>query len=669
MLTPMRLRFLVPLVTGALALGLAVGVAPSASGDPGPSPYRHRLTEPVRTSTARPPITVGHLTLKACQVVARAYCGHIDRSWEPGHSGAGKVHVGFAFVPAADDSRPALGTYVPHEGGPGYSTTGSGASYAAMYGPLLRRHNLLLVDQRGTGRSEALVCPDLQNLTIAYSVAAGRCGRSLGDRSDDYTSARSADDLSAVIRRLDLGPVDLYGDSYGTFFAQVFAGRHGDQLRSIVLDSAYPTYGESGWYPTQGPAMRRSFATACRRSPACRGHGPGFATAMRRVLHVVRRHPWHGTSYDGDGRRARVAVTPETLAMVSYSATYGPYFYRRLTAALRSALRGDRVPLLKLVAEAEGGGTNAGPVRAYSEGLDAAVACHDYPQVYDMKASPQKRLRQYDRALTRRTHRRPGTYGPFTVREYAGSDWQYLDWCTRWPTAPATNPAHPPRPRGGAYPDVPTLILSGELDSITTPAEGAIVASQFPRSKQIHVANSFHVTAVGDTDDCAVHILRRFVRTPSTWPRHGCAARVPPVRTLGTFPRTLHGVRAAPGRGPLLARRVAPTAALTVADLVDSWWSNYSGHSHGLRGGTWTYSGNRTTVFHLHGVRLTADLAVSGTATWKRYARTIRVDLTVVGHGRHGRLHGRWDTRRQGATATMLGTFAGHPVRVTFRAP
>jgi hypothetical protein len=114
---------------------------------------------------------------------------------------------------------------------------------------------------------------------------------------------------------------------------------------------------------------------------------------------------------------------------------------------------------------------------------------------------------------------------------------------------------------------------------------------------------------------------------------------------------------------------VAPTAALTVADLVDSWWRNYSGHSHGLRGGTWTYSGNRTTVFHLHGVRLTADLAVSGTATWKRYARTIRVDLTVVGHGRHGRLHGRWDTRRQGATATMLGTFAGHPVRVTFRAP
>ncbi len=661
----MRVRLLVPLIAGAVALGLA----PSASADPGPTPYAHRLTDAGPVAKARQPITVGALTLKPCHVVARAYCGHIERNWERGNPAAGQARVGFAFAPAVDDSRPALGTYLPHEGGPGYSTTGSGASYAAMYGPLLQRHNLLLVDQRGTGRSEPLDCPDLQNLTIAYSVAAGRCGRSLGDRSDDYSSARSADDLAAVIRKLDLGPVDLYGDSYGTFFAEVFAGRHGDLLRSIVLDSAYPTYGENGWYGTQGPAMRSSFAKACRRSPACRGHGPSFARAMGRVLHHVRRHPWHGTSYDADGRRAKVAVTPATLAMASFSATYGPYFYRGLTAALRSALRGDRVPLIKLIAEAEGGSTYAGNVRAYSEGLDAAVACHDYPQVYDMAASPKVRLRQYDRALTRRTHRLPHTYGPFTVREYARSDWQYLDWCTRWPTASPSNPAHPPRPRGGAYPDVPTLILSGELDSITTPAEGAMVAEQFPRSKQIRVANSFHVTAVGDIDNCAVRILRRFVRTPSHWPRHGCASRVPPTRTLGSYPRTLAGVPAAPGRGSVLARRAAPAAALTVADLNDTWWNSYSGHSRGMRGGRWNYTGDRTTVFHLHGVRLTNDLAVSGTATWKRYARTMQVDLSVRGHGRHGRLHGHWDTRREGARATMHGMFAGHPVRVTFRAP
>ena len=79
------------------------------------------------------------------------------------------------------------GTVVPHEGGPGYSTTSTASYYAPMYGPLLDRRNLLLVDQRGTGRSEAMNCPALQDLKIAYNVAAGRCGRSLGARADDYT--------------------------------------------------------------------------------------------------------------------------------------------------------------------------------------------------------------------------------------------------------------------------------------------------------------------------------------------------------------------------------------------------------------------------------------------------------------------------------------------------
>jgi pimeloyl-ACP methyl ester carboxylesterase len=665
MLTPMRLRLLVPVVVGALSLGLG----PAALAEPsGPTPYQHKLTESA-AQKARGPITVGALTLRPCTVVPHAWCGQIHRAWDPGHPSAGKLVVGFAFAPARDGSRRVLGTYVPHEGGPGYSTTGTGTSYAEMYGPLLKRHNLLLVDQRGTGRSTALECPDLQNLTMAYSLAAGRCGRGLGDRSDDYSSARSADDLAAVIHRLDLGRVDLYGDSYGTFFAQVFAGRHGDLLRSIVLDSAYPTYSENAWYPTQGPAMRSSFVKACLRSPACRGHGLGFTRAIRRVLHDVRLNPWNGMSHDGDGRRAPVTVNAETLATTAFGATYGPYTYRELTAALRSALRGDRVPLLRLVAEAEGGGTNAGAVRAYSEGLDAAVACHDYPQLFEMTAAPRTRLRQYDQALTRRTATNPATYGPFTVREYARSDWQAIDWCTRWPKAADDNPAGPPRPPGGHYPSVPTLVLSGELDSITTPAEGAIVARQFPRSKQIRFANSFHVTAVGDTDDCAVHVLRRFLKTPSQWPRHGCASHVPQLRATGGFPMRLRGIPVAAGHGTVLARRVAPGAAATVADLLDRWWNNYTGHSVGLRGGRWSYTGDRTTVFHLHGVRLTTDLAVSGTATWRRFANTMAVDLTVVAQGRHGRLHGTWNTRRNGALATLHGELAGHPVTATFRAP
>ncbi len=188
-----------------------------------------------------------------------------------------------------------------------------------------------------------------------------------------------------MISHLGLGQVDMYGDSYGTFFAQVFAGRHADLLRSIVLDGAYPTARRVRLVPDagSGDALVVREGRAGARRPAAVTVSASRRPCAACCTHV-RRHPWHGISHDGDGRRARVTVSAETLATTAFGATYGPYAYRELTAALRSALHGDRAPLLRLVAEAEGGGTDAGPVRDYSEGLDAAVACHDYPQLYDM---------------------------------------------------------------------------------------------------------------------------------------------------------------------------------------------------------------------------------------------------------------------------------------------
>jgi hypothetical protein len=106
-----------------------------------------------------------------------------------------------------------------------------------------------------------------------------------------------------------------------------------------------------------------------------------------------------------------------------------------------------------------------------------------------------------------------------------------------------------------------------------------------------------------------------------------------------------------------------------VADLLDGWWNNYSGRDVGLRGGHWSYTGDRTTVFHLHGVRLTSDLAVSGTATWRRYANRLSAHLRVRAPGRTGRLHGVWATRRLLARAALSGVLDGHRVAVGFPAP
>ena len=351
--------------------------------------------------------------------------------------------------------------------------------------------------------------PALQDLHGPYAPAAAACGASLGERADDYSTALSADDLAAVVTALGLAPVDVYGDSYGTFFAQVYAGRHPEQVRSVVLDGAYPAYGEDGWYRTQGSTMRAAFTAVCERSPTCRQAGRPFLPTLSAVLDAVRDKPWRGVAFDADGRRMT-----------------GPR--RRLHAHHRGLRRDVRAGVLPRA-------HRRAPLRARRRPQAAAAAGRrghrrrhrrrPGPRV-QRGAGRRRRLPRLPaalrhdrlaagagRAVRRRAGHRPAYYAPFTAQEYADSDWQSLDWCTQWPSAPATNPAGPPVPPSGSYSDVPVLVLSGELDSITTAAEGDLVAGQFPNARHVVVANSFHVTAIGDTDDCAVGIVRAFVRS------------------------------------------------------------------------------------------------------------------------------------------------------------
>lgn len=637
---------------------------------------------------AATPVRVGTIDLLPCDVYDGALCGSLPRAWDPTGAVPGTLDVGFAFVPALDTGRPALGTVVPHEGGPGYSTTGSAYSYAAMYGDLLHRRNMLLVDQRGTGLSAPIDCPELQELEGSYPSAARRCAARLGARSHLYGSALSADDLAAVVAALGLGKVDVYGDSYGTFFAQVYAGRHPAQVRSVVLDSAYPTFGESAWYPTQGPALRRAFDAVCRRTPSCARLGRTTTARIAELARAVRRVPIRGRVYGADLKRHKVVLDGPGLVYLAFNATYTSVTYRELDAAIRAwSTRRDKAPLLRLWAEVlfPGGGVSA--PSEYSEGTDAAVSCSDYPQLYDMRATPAKRLVQYRAAVARRIAAKPGTYAPFTIREYLRSDWAAQAWCRTWPTAPAPYVQGPVRPPGGRYPaGVPVLVLSGELDTITTAAEGDIVARQWPRSRHVVVANSFHVTAVGDIDSCAVGIVRRFVSTATTAIPRGvtrCASKVAPVRAAAAYRRsTADSASARPLRGSTSSSarlRAVTTTAETVADVLDRWIQTYEVGGAGLRGGRWTADGYDVVDFRLTRVRLVDDLAVSGTVRWSRYGNRVRVDLRIVettprgkpveGAAITGRLSGRWDTRARGARATLTGRLGGRPVRASLLAP
>jgi len=640
---------------------------------------------PLGSAEAEATARVGSVALHACHVLPRAQCGSLTRAWDPSGVVPGTLQVDFALVPPADASVPAVGTLVPHEGGPGYSTTGTAAFYARMYGSLLDHRNLLLVDQRGTGSTAPINCPELQNLVGDYARAAAKCAASLGAHANLFGAELSADDQAAVIDALGLGQVDLYGDSYGTFFSQVFAGRHPEQVRSIVLDGAYPVTGETAWYPTQGPAMRSSFEKVCARTPRCAALGGSSIARLDQLLQQLRVAPLHVLAAGADGKRHRVTLDGPTLTYVAFNATYAAPTYRELDAAVRSALAGDAVPLGRLAAEALFTGSGGGSPSVYSEGLDAAASCQDYPQLYDMTAPPAVRQVQFAQAVAAERLSDPGVYGPFTVDEYLGSYWEEQDWCLDWPVAGAAQAPGPPQPLAGHYPDIPVLVLSGELDSITTPAEGAMVAAEFPRARQVVVANSFHVDAVGDTDGCAEGLVRSFVANPeAALPASllACAAAVPPIRATPTFDGSFADALVVRGGVTQVSdarSRAVVTAAATVADLTDRYLQAVGTSGLGLRGGRWTSSGDRTVHFSFTDVRFAADLAVSGTASWDRYAHTVHCVLrlrqtdpagTVVkGSAVAGDLVGGWSTSGVGVPALLSGSLGGQDVALTFDAP
>lgn len=655
----------------ALVVGLIVGLCLTAVRATAAPNFGHPRAESALNlpKNEAKVLRVGSVVLTPCRVMEGAYCGHITRAWDPSGHVPGTFSVGFAWIPAS--SGRSIGTLVPHEGGPGYSTTGSGEWFAEMYGDLMRNHDMLLVDQRGMGRTAVLACPALDNGTLSYVRAVGVCGRSLGDRAYSYGSEASADDLAAVLDALKIDKIDMYGDSYGTFFGQVFAGRHPDRLRTLILDGAYPTYGESAWYPTQGPALRRALTAVCARSELC-ASAPGMPMPrLETLLDRLREKPMRARAPGGDGRWHSVVLDPEAVAAVAYNATYLSPTYREFTAAVRAALDGDARPLARLFAEYWWTGDTSSNPREYSSGAEAAVSCHDYPQLFDLRRSTGKRQEQYHDAFRRREKSQPGLYAPFSIREYKRSGWTSFGMCLEWPRPPAGAPFGPPKPLG-AYPKVPTLVLSGELDTITTAAEGDMVAARFPRSRHIVVANGLHVVGGAHPDSCGPRLVRHVIRTGGLGipaPLAACAADAPIIRAVGTYPRTLSGVQLPAGVADTDLSRIAVTAANTAADLIDRWWQSYSDAGHGLRGGKYSYAGDQRVRFRLEGVKLVRDLPVSGSFTWDRRSGEVSVDLRLPSGSGLRTVTGRWNADADGALATLRVTGALGPATLTYPAP
>ena len=379
------------------------------------------------------------------------------------------------------------------------------------------------------------------------------------------------------------------------FVGQAFAVNHPDRLRSLVLDGTYPLPGTDPRWATSPWPRWRALRLVCERRPSCAARGEDPLVALQRIADRVRARPLRGSGTDGEGRRIRVRLDIRALATLVQSG------YGNLADVPRRNRRDPRVRGRRPRAAAAARGRDdarpeASPVRSFSDPLYLAVTCHDYPQMRDPAAPLATRRQQLaaaraalparavravhgygvDLAAVRGRDRLPALAGPEAPR----ASNRPASALSRGPDAgrqrrPGQHHDH--RPGTGGRVEVP------ELDLRRDAQHGPRVSARRPRRLCRSDRSPLHPHA-----ERRRHELRR----PD---RRGADGRPVPTPLRGAAPADPR-----PGdRSTVADRRVAAVAVSTVADAIQRWLLNYDGSSRGLRGGRWTWSGDRLDALPL----------------------------------------------------------------------
>jgi pimeloyl-ACP methyl ester carboxylesterase len=598
--------------------------------------------------------TGASVVLRQCGQNPLVECGSIAVPLYWSHPGVGRpLEVHFRIYHHRDQAAPAGVPVVAFEGGPGYPSIGSAPTYLFMLGSLHQTHDLIVMDQRGTGTSDPIRCPDLQNGVGNYVQATAACARRLGIAASAFGSAAVADDLAAILHALDVPGVDVYGDSYGTYAAQVFTVHHPHLVRAVVLDGTYDNSFRP-FEPEGSASLRHAWTALCRRAESCRGILGSIGAFDRRLA----THPLIGRGLDADGDVEHVHLTPAGFAQLVFDATYTYTIFRDLPGALHAYRHGDRAPMLRLAAEDVSFNAAGGNAAGYSVGDLEAVSCHDYPTVWNVASGIPARRAQLSHAIAALP---AGVFAPFSKRVWLNSadESELVRGCLKWPAPKYSDPPFPSASR----PHVPVLVIDGEFDQTTPVGDARQVAGAWPDATYVEMANTGHISALDDFQRCASGLVRTFLTSLQAGDT-ACASRVPAINVV-RFPAGASG-----------RRHAASLANAAVGDALSRWYNlMYGVVGHGLHGGRFTVLGPYASYAHplvirFHGDRFVPGLAVSGRAIWNRTTLRVRAALRLRGPaGASGRITLTFPTNRPHGRAIVTGTLGGRHVLLRLSPP
>jgi pimeloyl-ACP methyl ester carboxylesterase len=437
--------------------------------------------------------TLGRIPFEPCRTAdgnTEGLCGNYEvyenRSTQSGR----KIALNIMVLPAISD-KPASDSWFALAGGPGQSAV-EAFPLAGFTMKVREQRDVVLVDQRGTGKSNPLPCQlrdpkDAQEM-IAESMApekAHACRVALEQKADltQYTTSIAADDLDEIRQAMGYDKINVFGGSYGTRAALVYLRRHGEHVRTLTLEGVAPP--EHRIPLAFSRTIQNSIDQLigrCAADDVCHKAYPDLKKEFAAIVDRLDQSPAH---FEVQNRNAG-ATQAVTLSRGMFVAELRPLLYApEMVSAFPSIIHrayqndwtmyGEAILMVRDAID-----------KTLDRGMSLSVICaEDIP------------------GLTEATIRREtkGTYlGEFQVREYQRA-------CREWAQGAIPEDFHSPIKSA-----VPALLISGALDPATPPEASAEAAHDLANSRVVVVKDGTH----GTGSPCIDGLISQFVAQGST---------------------------------------------------------------------------------------------------------------------------------------------------------
>lgn len=427
------------------------------------------------------------LTLEDCHIDGikeQVQCGKLLVPENYQASTGKQISINFSVLPAIDNSKKKE-PLMFLAGGPGQAAVELSAHLRNRFSEIRKTRDLILVDQRGTGESNPLQCDEAKNKNAYQLIPEDfnekeikECLAKFSSDLSQYNSENAIRDFDAVRKALGHEKINIYGGSYGTRAALVYMRMFPESLKSVVLDSVGPIEVPIGSF---GLSSARSFNLLlenCKKETACHQAYPQLADEFTQVLQRL------------DTRLVKLNITHPRLGTPTAFVLSRSKFISNLFMQLYSMQTRTLVPLIIHQAYLENYQPLIGVIAASENGasmyvgLTFNIVCNeDIPKISD-------EMLQADA---------DNNFGG------ANSHMGWLIACPLWPKYKVNNDFYQP-----VTANIPTLILSGNLDPVTPPSNGEKSAATLPNSHHIISKNNAHIVA---STACGVDIVNEFLET------------------------------------------------------------------------------------------------------------------------------------------------------------